>query len=138
MRSLYTHTLMFRFFFFLMIRRPPKSTRTDTLVPYTTLFRSPQSIGLDAVFAIGGAEIPLPATKVSAQAACYRRINLAERQLRHETGTRENPRGIGRDDIIVVVRGNTATIKPTARRANPHGRALTSEATRAGKARAQQ
>src|SRR3546814_8078646 len=25
---------------FLMIRRPPGSTRTDTLVPYTTLFRS--------------------------------------------------------------------------------------------------
>src|SRR3546814_21157630 len=24
-----------------MIRRPPKSTRTDTLCPYTTLFRSP-------------------------------------------------------------------------------------------------
>src|SRR3546814_19480741 len=26
--------------FFLMIRRPPRSTRTDTLFPYTTLFRS--------------------------------------------------------------------------------------------------
>src|SRR3546814_14293514 len=30
------------FFFFLMIRRPPRSTRTDTLFPYTTLFRSEQ------------------------------------------------------------------------------------------------
>src|SRR3546814_13987789 len=28
------------FCFFLMIRRPPRSTRTDTLFPYTTLFRS--------------------------------------------------------------------------------------------------
>src|SRR3546814_7406344 len=28
------------FFFFLMIRRPPRSTHTDTLFPYTTLFRS--------------------------------------------------------------------------------------------------
>src|SRR3546814_14141487 len=27
-------------FFFLRIRRPPRATRTDTLVPYTTLFRS--------------------------------------------------------------------------------------------------
>src|SRR3546814_14301065 len=27
-------------FFFLMRRRPPRSTRTDTLFPYTTLFRS--------------------------------------------------------------------------------------------------
>src|SRR3546814_21008971 len=30
-------------FFLLMIRRPPRSTRTDTLFPYTTLFRSPPS-----------------------------------------------------------------------------------------------
>src|SRR3546814_12431677 len=30
----------FLFFFLLMIRRPPRSTRTDTLFPYTTLFRS--------------------------------------------------------------------------------------------------
>src|SRR3546814_13111325 len=28
------------YFLFLMIRRPPRSTRTDTLFPYTTLFRS--------------------------------------------------------------------------------------------------
>src|SRR3546814_19970168 len=32
------------FIFFLMIRRPPRSTRTDTLFPYTTLFRSPRPI----------------------------------------------------------------------------------------------
>src|SRR3546814_9033921 len=31
------------YFFFLMIRRPPRSTRTDTLFPYTTLFRSATS-----------------------------------------------------------------------------------------------
>src|SRR3546814_5074018 len=31
--------------FFLMIRRPPQSTRTDTLFPYTTLFRSPHPHG---------------------------------------------------------------------------------------------
>src|SRR3546814_8419921 len=31
---------MFFAFFFLMLRRPPRSTRTDTLFPYTTLFRS--------------------------------------------------------------------------------------------------
>src|SRR3546814_12651434 len=27
-----------------MIRRPPRSTRTDTLFPYTTLFRSPTTL----------------------------------------------------------------------------------------------
>src|SRR3546814_2033705 len=36
------------YFFLLMIRRPPRSTRTDTLFPYTTLFRS-----------IGGSSIAL-------------------------------------------------------------------------------
>src|SRR3546814_13943042 len=35
--SIYTFVLVF---YFLMIRRPPRSTRTDTLFPYTTLFRS--------------------------------------------------------------------------------------------------
>src|SRR3546814_11148467 len=38
------------FLFFVMIRRPPRSTRTDTLVPYTTLFRS-TAIG-DSAFAM--------------------------------------------------------------------------------------
>src|SRR3546814_11492242 len=31
--------------FVLMIRRPPRSTRTDTLFPYTTLFRSERRVG---------------------------------------------------------------------------------------------
>src|SRR3546814_15098584 len=35
---LYIFSLLY--IFFLMIRRPPRSTRTDTLFPYTTLFRS--------------------------------------------------------------------------------------------------
>src|SRR3546814_13095450 len=35
-----SYHIMFFLFFFLMIRRPPRSTRTDTLFPYTTLFRS--------------------------------------------------------------------------------------------------
>src|SRR3546814_18184195 len=33
-----------RYFVVLMIRRPPRSTRTDTLFPYTTLFRSPRPV----------------------------------------------------------------------------------------------
>src|SRR3546814_14337053 len=44
--SLYPDTV---FFFFLMIRRPPRSTRTDTLFPYTTLFRSRRSLRIDIV-----------------------------------------------------------------------------------------
>src|SRR3546814_3775659 len=35
--------LMSYLFCFFMIRRPPRSTRTDTLFPYTTLFRSAEA-----------------------------------------------------------------------------------------------
>src|SRR3546814_4712254 len=37
---LFVRVCVLFFVFFLMIRRPPRSTRTDTLFPYTTLFRS--------------------------------------------------------------------------------------------------
>src|SRR3546814_19383660 len=42
------------FIFFLMIRRPPRSTRTDTLFPYTTLFRSVGAPGAIAAAADRG------------------------------------------------------------------------------------
>src|SRR3546814_7102866 len=37
-----------------MIRRPPRSTRTDTLFPYTTLFRSRHVDGIAGASAFGG------------------------------------------------------------------------------------
>src|SRR3546814_569293 len=40
-------------FFFLMIRRPPRSTRTDTLFPYTSLFRSRKRLWMEHL----GAEV---------------------------------------------------------------------------------
>src|SRR3546814_1081862 len=44
---IYTHVhCSLSIFFFLMIRRPPRSTRTDTLFPYTTLFRSADLVKL--------------------------------------------------------------------------------------------
>src|SRR3546814_17819825 len=54
-------------FFFLMIRRPPRSTRTDTLFPYTTLFRS--------------APPPLP------WRSAHERREEAGRRGRHQVGT---------------------------------------------------
>src|SRR3546814_19396213 len=41
---------------FLMIRRPPRSTRTDTLFPYTTLFRSKP---ISAILSISDSAIAL-------------------------------------------------------------------------------
>src|SRR3546814_17824797 len=46
-------------FFFLMIRRPPRSTRTDTLFPYTTLFRSTGKLPLDPLFWCAGCLGPM-------------------------------------------------------------------------------
>src|SRR3546814_14086657 len=40
MRSIFDDSEHICCFFFLMVRRPPRSTRTDTLFPCTTLFRS--------------------------------------------------------------------------------------------------
>src|SRR3546814_11574731 len=41
------------YFFFLMIRRPPRSTRTDTLFPYTTLFRSRHGLVTTVAYRLG-------------------------------------------------------------------------------------
>src|SRR3546814_12980619 len=49
-------------FFFLMIRRPPRSTRTDTLFPATTLFRSAAlaASARSGVLIKGGAYVEAP------------------------------------------------------------------------------
>src|SRR3546814_17692318 len=47
--------LVIFFVFFLMIRRPPRSTRTDTLFPDTTLFRSDRA-GLEQARYRGAAD----------------------------------------------------------------------------------
>src|SRR3546814_8082081 len=66
---------MFLFVFFLMIRRPPRSTRTDTLFPYTTLFRS------DGLLASRRSLRAYPA--LSAKGRARRRDVRAARSLRH-------------------------------------------------------
>src|SRR3546814_15070909 len=49
---MYYYVCIALLFFFVMIRRPPRSTRTDPLFPYTTLFRSALADG-------GGKRLPL-------------------------------------------------------------------------------
>src|SRR3546814_12492253 len=74
--------------FFLMIPRPPRSTRTDTLFPYTTLFRSDADLSdageaeLFAWFAICG---PLPGIPVAdrARAECSHHGGLCLRSEEH-------------------------------------------------------
>src|SRR3546814_18141778 len=45
----YSFSFVVVLFFFLMIRRPPRSTRPDILFPYTTLFRSYQTLRATAM-----------------------------------------------------------------------------------------
>src|SRR3546814_20181042 len=58
------------FVFFLIVPRPPGSTRTDTLFPYTTLFRSEARSGSSgAGFSVSGAldqgdDVPQPAARL--------------------------------------------------------------------------
>src|SRR3546814_18126633 len=63
----------YRVLFFLSIRRPPRSTRTDTLFPYTTLFRS----------RAGSYKRPSPLQPAACQAGLERRLvlGLGEDQL---------------------------------------------------------
>src|SRR3546814_4598505 len=50
-----------------MIRRPPRSTRTDTLFPYTTLFRSSPSLAC----------APSPGSPASGDGACWAKAGAA-------------------------------------------------------------
>src|SRR3546814_7962526 len=60
-------------FFFLMIRRPPRSTRTDTLFPYTTLFRSVILASRGNRLAISGPPASVEAAN-AALTALYQRL----------------------------------------------------------------
>src|SRR3546814_8987170 len=66
-----------------MIRRPPRSTRTDTLFPYTTLFRSPGDIPVGSDFAReAGSTLSLMVTAVlRPRPEAARRVTSACRDL---------------------------------------------------------
>src|SRR3546814_11983088 len=79
-RLILCHYMLFSIFF-LMIRRPPRSTRTDTLFPYTTLFRS--EVGLQGVDQLVGALVEHPPQ------ACD--LRLAPRRWTGATGVEGGP-----------------------------------------------
>src|SRR3546814_3983699 len=69
-----------------MIRRPPRSTRTDTLFPYTTLFRS---VGIEQLIDVG---ILKPQRR-------QRIERLAGRQRPRQEDAVDSPRARPRDDV---------------------------------------
>src|SRR3546814_2376227 len=83
------------FLYFLMIRRPPRSTRTDTLFPYTPLFRSERG---DEQEQAHGHRRPVPAHPLERAPRPRRQVALvAQRPLREERvdvgQQRERPQG---------------------------------------------
>src|SRR3546814_16935471 len=96
---------MFCFFFFLLIRRPPRSTRTYTLFPSTTLFRSPPADGKVIAGQIGTAD--MSGAKQRAPVDAFARSRYDNRGMyaigSHEDGNallRWLPARVGRDQCL--------------------------------------
>src|SRR3546814_5398160 len=69
-----------------MIRQPPRSTRTDTLFPYTTLFRSPGPGGGAPVAATGRQSPGQSHTRTHTERIGHRPDGEAEKRCRREIG----------------------------------------------------
>src|SRR3546814_5319585 len=72
-----------------MIRRPPRSTRTDTLFPYTTLFRSPHSVKVrrldtneEITVSLTDAPAVKPGGKPRPEIACFAGVDRIDGQAR--------------------------------------------------------
>src|SRR3546814_6728455 len=77
-----------------MIRRPPRSTRTDTLFPYTTLFRSPQGRARPAAINHGGHVHPRDDRAAPAPLLVDQRMEGTGRCQWHAVGHRVDPPGL--------------------------------------------
>src|SRR3546814_7174288 len=109
---------LFSVFFFLMIRRPPRSTRTDTLFPDTTLFRSRQRVegigdeagpGMDdADIGDLGKQFDQPTMQV--HAAAPRIVDLRSARA----ATEQDARAVGRGSVVVMELTGVAQL-PTLR-----------------------
>src|SRR3546814_4487211 len=113
-----------------MIRRPPRSTRTDTLVPYTTLFRSPRQRNpclsapdLHAVrqFSLGGSDHRLrhPVRSIARQhlsaphqhhaEAAHGRASAVMRIRSGKSGSRSTERGVSASPFHISRRSEEHT-----------------------------
>src|SRR3546814_20898133 len=79
-----------------MVRRPPRATRTDTLFPYTTLFRSDNERGQ--------------------QVAARQRADLRQRQQRRSDGTRRVDDGLQVGVVVVEHVGGYAVQQGSVQR----------------------
>src|SRR3546814_17474637 len=82
--------------FFLMLRRAPRSTRTDTLSPYTTLFRSIASDGRSLHLTVSGGVSVFPVDGVTADLLLQRAESALEETRRR---SRSGGHQIGRAHV---------------------------------------
>src|SRR3546814_20705699 len=121
-----------------MLRRPPRSTRTDTLFPYTTLFRSPQGPRPAEGQVKGACDGSEPAKARCLHARLY--DNSAEAELGAAQGGQGPPHQSARSDQLPSGRrpqpsGALGGPDPRRSGARTSGRALPKSAKRgAGKA----
>src|SRR3546814_12138006 len=118
-----------------MIRRPPRSTRTDTLFPYTTLFRSPLTrfpVETKKILVSAG-EDQRPVAPAEIAAAVDRNARRAG-QGRHRYGLRrpdfKDRRPAGRQPARQVGNGPAIGIEPVGAREQRRGGAVPRDAGR--------
>src|SRR3546814_11173812 len=116
-----TYCLCF-LFFVLMIRRPPRSTRTDTLFPYTTLFRSGDG-DVAQVDVAGGALVPTVATiaarldhRVEQRGIGAQHLQLRALRLGHVRGQDRKSVVAGKSVSVRVGIGGGRIIKKNTRK----------------------
>src|SRR3546814_11926378 len=89
---MYSFIVILFLFFFLMIRRPPRSTRTDTLFPYTTLFRSVPMAALSAFSTSALAKVGIEAPMAPSQPVDAINVPVVQKALQADRkSTRRTP-----------------------------------------------
>src|SRR3546814_12733116 len=96
-------------FFFLMKRRPPRSTRTDTLFPYTTLFRSQGNDPAPFVLAVD-CQHPDPAAKATLVCGTGIDVVLTNAGAQATTADIRKDGALVADDLLVPAGSTTFTV----------------------------
>src|SRR3546814_19225575 len=95
-----------------MIRRPPRSTRTDTLFPYTTLFRSRRNVERARQIIDNGVEQRLDALVLEGRTAQHGHEGEVERALADQALQRRDVRLLAFEiDRKSVVEGKSVSVR---------------------------
>src|SRR3546814_17068956 len=95
--------LLLLYVFFVMIRRPPRSTRTDTLFPYTTLFRRVGEMGVALLVGEAG-RLDLVVQPLGAHRLHRRQVEAGE-DVQQQQGDDALPVGRALVDVVALVGG---------------------------------